>query len=63
MITDEDKLACVERELALRRQVYPNLIRKGVMTSAIARRQIELIEAIRDDYRVKIALEMFSEVD
>lgn len=54
MITDQVKLACLERELVMRRRVYPGLIRKGVLTRTISDREIEVMTAIRDDYRAKV---------
>jgi hypothetical protein len=46
-----DKLASIERELRLRHRVYPRRIADGHMTADQARREIEIMEAIRDDYR------------
>ena len=46
-----DKLACLERELWLRRQVYPRRVASGHMTEAVAIRECEVMMAIIDDYR------------
>jgi hypothetical protein len=54
MITDEDKLSCATRELAMRRAVYPNQIRKGLITPSHADREIALMTAIVMDYRAKV---------
>lgn len=51
--TREDKLAAVERELTLRRRVYPRWIEKGRMSGAKAAHEIAVLEAIRDDYEAK----------
>jgi hypothetical protein len=50
-ITAQDKLECVERELGYRRRVYPRRVGAGQMTERLALRQIELMEAIAEDYR------------
>ena len=55
MITNRDKLECVERELSLRERVYVRLIEKGKMTEAKAQRETELMEAIVEDYRALVA--------
>lgn len=47
----EEKLACVEREVKLRRYVYPARVQSGRMTKKLADEQIALMEAIADDYR------------
>lgn len=53
-ITDLDKLACIERELKMRRRVYPNQIRLGRLSPTVAAHEITLMEAIRDDYRAQV---------
>lgn len=50
MITAEDKLREVERELKLRRRFYPHWIEIGKIDASDARRQIEILEAIAEDY-------------
>jgi hypothetical protein len=57
MITIRDKLACLERELRIRRQVYPNRILTKRMSLKKAERELTLIEAIIEDYRTIIAAE------
>jgi hypothetical protein len=59
-ITAKDKLQCVERELALRFRVYDRLVFKGRMTKPEQDREIELMNAIVEDYR---ALAQFEEPD
>lgn len=49
-ITNKDKAECAEREVKQRRYVYPRLVGGGKMTPEFAHRQIEIMEAIRDDY-------------
>jgi hypothetical protein len=55
MITNQDKLACVERELAFRNRVYARLITRGKMSPNEARRETMLMEAIVEDYRALVA--------
>lgn len=55
MISAEDKLACVEREVKMRRRVYPRWVENKRMTQAQADREIALMEAIADDYRAEAA--------
>jgi hypothetical protein len=58
MITAKEKLQCVERELAFRHQLYERLVTRGKMSDTEQAREIELMEAIAEDYR---ALVMFDE--
>jgi hypothetical protein len=51
MITNKDKLHCVERELQMRHRVYDRLVVRGKMSRADQEREIELMSAICDDYR------------
>lgn len=55
--TDADKEACAERELAMRRRVYPRWVSAGKMSRAEADREIALMDAIAEEYhgRVKAA--------
>jgi hypothetical protein len=49
------KLKAIEREIGLRRRVYPGLIAKGKMKAASADNHIRIFEAIADDYRQALA--------
>jgi hypothetical protein len=51
MISAADKLQCAERELKYRRRVYGRLIERGKMSQREADRELELMEAIANDYR------------
>jgi hypothetical protein len=51
---DTEKLACVEREIAMRRSVYPRLVYKCQLKQEVADREIALMEAIARDYRARI---------
>jgi hypothetical protein len=63
MISSAMKLACVERELRMRRRVYSHLVARGQMSEAEADREIATMVAIAADYRQAVAheqLELFS---
>jgi hypothetical protein len=45
----EEQIACVKRELMLRRRNYPKWIAAGTMTQQRAAEQIELMEAVHDE--------------
>lgn len=49
-ITKADKLACVKRELELRRKVYPRWIGTQKMTDDKAAWELAVMEAIVKDY-------------
>lgn len=48
MITLEDQLKCVDRELGFRRRVYARRVADGKMTQVAADREIALMEAVRE---------------
>lgn len=52
--TVADKLACVEREVKMRRRVYPHWTASGKMRVSEAEREIAVMEAIADDYRARL---------
>jgi len=49
--TFSEKLACVERELKMRKKVYPRWTVSGNMTEDQATRETALMEEIVADYR------------
>jgi hypothetical protein len=53
-IDDATKLACIEREIKMRRHVYPKRVREGIMPTHMAEREIAIMEAIASDYREKL---------
>ncbi|TKD50550.1 hypothetical protein [Sphingomonas baiyangensis] len=57
MITAEDKLEAIRREIAFRKRVYPRRVADGKMTQQLADRQIAIFEAIKDDMLVAVAAE------
>jgi len=48
---DAMKIAALERELRLRRIVYPGQVQRGSMSKQEADREIAIFEAILRDYR------------
>ena len=48
--TAEEKMQAAQREVALRRAVYPHQALHGKLTSSEALRQIEIMEEIVADY-------------
>jgi len=53
-VSDRDKLKCVEREIAMRKLVYPSRVRAGKMSQREADHEIRMMEAIAQDYREKV---------
>lgn len=49
--TVEQKLACIEREINMRKHVYPNRILTKRMSKQKAEYELALMSAIADDYR------------
>lgn len=43
----ERQVACVRREVSMRRRVYPRWVESGKMTQQEANRQIEAMEAVQ----------------
>jgi len=43
-----DQIACVEREIAMRRRVYPNWVASGRLRQAAADEELRRMEAVRD---------------
>jgi hypothetical protein len=58
--TDQEKLRCLEREIEMRRKVYPNRIRQGLMSPSHAEHEIACMEAIAAEYRARIQGDMFA---
>ena len=60
------QIACVRREVGMRRRVYPRWVASGKMTQEEADRQVEAMEAVqatleqlRDDQRARRAPGLF----
>lgn len=52
-LTASDKRAAIEREIKMRRRVYPRWVADGRMTQAKADSEIAIMEAIAEDYRAQ----------
>ena len=50
MITRDEKIAALKREIALRKNVFPKRIERQVMTQEKANHEIAVMEAILHDY-------------
>jgi hypothetical protein len=50
VITAEDKLREIERELKMRRRLYPQWIARGQLDERDAKRRIEVMQAIALEY-------------
>lgn len=46
MITPQQQVQCVERELKLRHRVYPSLVKRGRMTQAQMDHEIACMQAV-----------------
>jgi hypothetical protein len=51
---DSTKLLCAEREVKMRRKVYPGRVLKGLMLPSEAKHEIAVMEDIANDYREKL---------
>lgn len=51
IITTADKLACAERELAMRNRLYPHWVEQNKMSAGKAAHEIACMEQIAADYR------------
>jgi hypothetical protein len=49
-----DKYQAVLREINYRRKVYPRLIDRGQLTASAAKREIEIMVAIGQDYEAQL---------
>jgi hypothetical protein len=50
-----EKLKEIEREVIMRRKVYPGLIARGSLSIGAAEQRIAIMQQIAEDYRVKAA--------
>jgi hypothetical protein len=53
--TDQEKFTEASREVEQRHRVYRNLVRKGTLSKVQAKRQIDIMIAIKLDYQAKVA--------
>lgn len=65
MTTIPEMLKCAERELALRKNVYPSLVRRGKMSVTASDYELKTMEHIADHFRelaaAQIGLPIFDE--
>lgn len=54
IIDTADKLACAQRELTMRRRVYPRWVETGRMTQAKMDFEIRIMSAIVADYERQV---------
>jgi hypothetical protein len=57
IITTTDKLACVKRELLMRKRVYPRWVEDKRISEGLATHQIACMEAIVEDYEALVVKE------
>ncbi len=55
--TIDQKIACLSRELKMRRKVYSRQVEEGRMDAATAEREIGIMREILDDYDAKAEAE------
>lgn len=53
----EEQLACVQRELKLRRRAYPRLVASQRMSQAAADREVMLMEAVLETVKLMAVTE------
>jgi len=51
IVSLEDKIKCLEREIAYREKVYGRLVVNGTMRAEEAYRQVAIMQAILEDYK------------
>ena len=56
MVTIEQQIMCVQREISMRYRVYPNLVTRGKMKQAEAEHEIACMHAVHDTLRSLIQL-------
>lgn len=54
IIQASEKLACIRRELTMRKQVYPRWVDQGRMSQAKADQEIRTMTAIERDYAAQV---------
>jgi hypothetical protein len=54
MVSDEEKLHEIEREIAIRERLYPGWVTSGKIPATRARKQIAILQEIARDYRQRL---------
>ena len=55
--TTEEKLKCIEREIARRKRVFPNRVHTGRMSVGEALQELDCMRAIADSFREQLQRE------
>ena len=63
MISLDEQLAEVDRELAMRRRLYPRWAASGTLPQAQGDRQIAVLEAVRETVRLARSAQMMAGMD
>ena len=56
IITDQQKLDCIKREMNIRRFAYPRWVRSGRYSQTQANTELAIMSAIQGDYQDRIEL-------
>jgi len=51
----ERKIQCIDREIGMRKRLYPRFIDQGKITQDFADEEIAVLESIRQDYETEQA--------
>lgn len=52
-ISSARKLQCIEREIGMRKRIYPRFVEKGKISKDFAEEEMAVLESIRNDYMDK----------
>jgi len=52
--TDAEKLKEIEREITIRRKIYPSWVAQNRLSYAAAEKQLAILQAIAEDYRTSV---------
>jgi hypothetical protein len=52
--TDAEKLKEIEREITIRRKIYPSWIAQNRLSYATAEKQLAILQEIAEDYRTSV---------
>ncbi len=54
IISDQDKLDCLKRELKMRERVYPRWVSTGKMTQALADKETRTMRALVAEFEARV---------
>jgi len=52
--TDAEKLKEIEREITIRKKIYPSWVAQNRLSYAAAEKQLAILQAIAEDYRMSV---------